>query len=199
MKQRINLLPLKPKQVRNWLSFKNLLTLLSVLFIGSSLAGFGMWLDTGNLQSQTTAFEVKNLSLQNNLMQLKSQQAARRVPRELEQQLSQMRQQVLAMQQMSEQIDDMDPTKRSGFSQTLAKLHDSIPAKAQLEAFKIGPQNHLVYLRGTARRAHDLPLIVKNLRAGQLLDNQNIEKLRTQRSGDAHSFELSITSGGQSL
>ena len=199
MKQRINLLPLKPKPVRNWLSFKNLLSLLSVLFISSSLAGLGMWLDTQNLQAQTTAFEVENLSLQNNLMQLKSQQSARQVPRELEQELNQMRQQVLAMQQMLEFRDEFEATQRSGFSQTLAKLHHSMPAKAQLEGFKIGPQNNLVYLRGTAQRARDLPVIVKNLRAGQLLDKQNIEKLRSQRSGDLHSFELTATSGGQNL
>ncbi len=198
MKQRINLLPLKPKPVRNWLSFKNLLTLLSVLFISSSLAGLGMWLDAGNLQSQTAGFKVENLSLQNNLMQLKTQQAARQVPRELEQELNQLRQQVLAMQQMQAQTDDFSATKHSGFSQTLTKLHNSMPAKSQLHSFKIGPQNNVVYLRGSADRARDLPLIVKNLRAGQLLENLNIEKLRTQRSGNSHTFELLAISGGES-
>ncbi|MCJ8340625.1 MAG: hypothetical protein MJK10_19340 [Pseudomonadales bacterium] len=197
MKQRINLLPIKPKRVRNWLGLKNLLTLLSVLFISCSLAGLGFWLDARNLQSQAVSFEVQNLSLQNNLMQLKSQQATRQVPRELEHELKQMRQQVLAMQQMLTLEDTLNSASRGGFSQTMTQLQNSMPDRAELHSFKIGSHTNLVYVRGSAATPQDLPLIIKNLRARHLLEKHDIEKLRMQRSGDSHSFEVSVTSGGQ--
>lgn len=189
MKQTINLLPLKAKKIRNWLSFNNVLGVLVVALCASlSLAALWGW-QGYQLQTQ--------LNEQQQLLSSKSQQLTQlsvlldrpKVFSEISLQLEQQQNQLQAMQKMLEISNAFSVEKPQGFLLAIGSLQASLPFLAKFESFKISQGQRLEYVNGSSAKAHDMPELLANLRAAGLLKDQIIS-VDVLNNGVEHQFKI---------
>ena len=189
MKQTINLLPLKAKKIRNWLSFNNLLVVLALSFFsGLSLTAFWGW-QGHQLQAEVDEQQQLLVSCSQQLIELSAQLDRPKVFSEVSLQLEQQQNQLQAMQKMLEISSALSVAKSQGFLLAIGSLQDSLPFRATFESFKISRGQRLDYVNGTSANAHDMPELLGNLRAAGLLKDQIIS-VSVLNNGAEHQFKI---------
>jgi hypothetical protein len=190
MKQTINLLPLKPKEVANFLGFNMFLSSVGICFIICSSIAAYLWWQTGALEADFQQRRVANLAVQTEIVKNTETMAKRAVPSALTLQLTQLQQQIKAMQQMLELSVATSAQQDYVLVNLINTLQQSMPANSLLESFKVESHGKFSAITGTTEHLEKLPLILKNLRDHGLLKNQDISKIRALRSAENHKFEI---------
>lgn len=190
MKQTINLLPLKSKEARNWLSFRSFVGLVTIGFVGVSTIAVLLWWQADALQVALKQAQVDKIAVQNELVKNTQAIALRQAPKTLTLQLSQWQQQIQAMQQMLELSLDDSEIEAYSVVHLINSLQNSLPLNSQLEGFKIAQQGKFSAITGTTENLEQLPLLLENLRGHGLLNRQDITKISALRGTEQHSFEI---------
>ncbi|EPJ47126.1 MAG: hypothetical protein OFPII_15180 [Osedax symbiont Rs1] len=190
MKQTINLLPNKPKTVRNWLAFNNLLSILAITLVSSLSLSAYFWWQANSLQTNLQAQQLANTNATREIINLTTRLAQQDAPTPLTVQVEQLTQQIAAMQQMLDLSTEYSFVEQSGFLQMFDKLQSSIPVNSQLESFKATAGQQFTYIRGSTTHAATVPKLLDNLRVQNLLHRQNIANLKIQRATEHYRFEI---------
>lgn len=195
MKQTINLLPLQPLVVRNWLAFNYVLAVFGLTIIALLCTGSWFWWQTSNIKLQNAQQLSQNISDQSQIETITAALDKRQIPYKLSIARTQLQQQVKAMQQMLDMIAQADLPNSVGFLASVDSIHISLPESAQVKQFTIGAQQNLISLKGSVANVKDIPLLIQDLRDNDVRYNQNTSRIDVQNAGDYHSFEILSQSG----
>ena len=195
MKQTINLLPLQPLVVRNWLAFNYVLAVFGLTIIALLCTGSWFWWQTSNIKLQNAQQLSQNISDQSQIETITAALDKRQIPYKQGIARTQLQQQVKAMQQMLEMIAQADVPNSTGFLASVDSIHISLPERAQVKQFTIGAQQNLISLKGSVANVKDIPLLIQNLRNNDVRYNQSTSRIDVQNASDYHSFEILSESG----
>ena len=191
MKQTINLLPAKAKQNKDILAFNNVVIVLGLtFFVGISVIS-GLWWQGKTLQDQNSLQLSKNALLQNQLSQLSNQLTERVTPQTLTDQLSNLQNQIQAMQQVGELSITIDENQSQGFLATLQKIDESLPSTTALERLTINSDKNLDQIAGEIADIKALPIILSSLKEQRLLTK--FTKTNGVNNGSFYRFEVTST------
>lgn len=196
MKQTINLLPIKQAEKFDWLSFNSVSILLFLfLFFCTATA---IWLGWSNIDtSQSLRFQVmKNQQEKSKLEQLSLRHTQRSMPADLSAKKLQLEQQVAAMEQMSQLLEAHGVNQSQGFSNTLQNVRRSAQSGMTFQQFSLGADQRLLSLTGTSKSAHQLPMLLANLRQYSVLMPDHMIRLSSKQVAGEQQFELLDNQGG---
>ncbi len=191
MKQTINLLPAKAKHTKDVLAFSNIVILLALTFIGGLVVISSLWWQGKTSQDLTNLQLASNSQLQNQLSHLSNQLAERETPPQLILQLSNLQNQIQAMQQVSDLSITIDAKQSQGFLTTLQKVASSLPARSKLDQLRINSDKTLTNISGELHSIEALPLMLATLKDKYLLSS--LTKSSGINNGSFYRFEVTST------
>jgi len=190
MKQTINLLPVKVKQTINWLAFNHLLAALLLVLI-SSIALSGFWaFKASEIEAKLAIQKQYSHGVQRNLSILNNEYSARSRESKTANELTKQQQQLLALQQMQEILEEQNIPVSAGFINSIKAMQGALPEGAVLDTFKISQGQLLSSMRGSLVKAADLPALIENLRTAGLLKDQQLQKISSLNAGAHQQFEI---------
>jgi len=190
MKQTINLLPVKVKQTINWLAFNHLLAALLLVLI-SSIALSGFWaFKASEIEAKLAIQKQYSYGVQRNLSILNNEYSARSRESKTANELTKQQQQLLALQQMQEILEEQNIPVSAGFINSIKAMQGALPEGAVLDTFKISQGQLLSSMRGSLVKAADLPALIENLRTAGLLKDQQLQKISSLNAGAHQQFEI---------
>ena len=158
MKQRINLLPPKPKVERDLLCFSSVLMGLAGVFMVCSLITGLLWYNTQQTEDEFNELVLQETSHQSKLQSLQSLQSQRKPDPELMAYRDLLKQTVLSKNSLSNLLKTVQPEHRQGFSEGLLAFSNSTPDKVWLTAFKMTSGSLILDLTGESSDTSKIPV-----------------------------------------
>ncbi|BBB31518.1 PilN domain-containing protein [Neptunomonas japonica] len=184
MKQRINLLPPKPKVERDLLCFSSVLMgLAGVLMVCSVITGL-LWYDTEQTEEKLNGLVQQEKSHQSKLQDLESLRSQRTPDPELMGYRDLLKQTVLSKKRLSNLLQTVQPEHRQGFSEGLLAFSNSTPDKVWLTAFKMTSGSLILDLTGESSDTSKIPLFLRSLAQQEFFKSMRFAELETERKND---------------
>ncbi|MGY8873196.1 MAG: PilN domain-containing protein [Pseudomonadales bacterium] len=184
MKQRINLLPPKPKVERDLLCFSSVLMGLAGVFMVCSLITGLLWYNTQQTEDEFNELVLQETSHQSKLQSLQSLQSQRKPDPELMAYRDLLKQTVLSKNSLSNLLKTVQPEHRQGFSEGLLAFSNSTPDKVWLTAFKMTSGSLILDLTGESSDTSKIPVFLRSLAQQDFFKRMRFAELETERKDD---------------
>ncbi|WP_028470092.1 PilN domain-containing protein [Neptunomonas japonica] len=184
MKQRINLLPPKPKVERDLLCFSSVLMGLAGVFMVCSVITGLLWYDTEQAEKKFNELAQQEASYQSKLKNLQSLQSQRKPDPELMAYRDLLQQTVLSKKSLSNLLKRVQPEHRQGFSAGLLAFSNSTPDKVWLTAFKMTSGSLILDLTGESSDTSKIPVFLRSLAQQDFFKSMRFAELETERKDD---------------
>lgn len=181
MKQRINLLPPRPKVERDYLRFNYLLwAFVGVLLVCSAASGW-IWKGVNQAEQQLQDYTIKVQQQHEALGKLELLQRQRKPDPALEDYRDQLQQTVLSKQRLSGLLETVQPEHRQGFSEGLLAFSASMPDKVWLTAFKMTSGSLILDLSGESADTSQIPVFLRQLAQQDFFNKMHFAELKTEK------------------
>ena len=184
MKQRINLLPPRPKIERDYLLFGSVLWAFIGVLLGCSVLTAWLWYDVNHKEERLQALLTSGQQQQQQLNKLETLQVQRKPDPALEYYRDQLKQTVLSKQQLSGLLQTLQPKYQQGFSGGLLAFANSTPDKIWLTAFKMTSGSLILDLTGESVDTSQIPLFLGRLAQQEFFQNMHFAELKTEKKND---------------
>ena len=184
MKQRINLLPPRPKVERDYLQFNYLFwALAGILLLCSAISGW-FWRDVNHTDKKLQEYAVKVQVQQQTLSKLEVLQRQRKPDSALEDYRDRLQQTVLSKQRLSGLLETVQPEHRKGFSEGFLAFSASMPDKVWLTAFKMTSGSLILDLTGESADTSQIPVFLRQLAQQDFFNKMQFAELKTEKKND---------------
>ncbi len=184
MKQRINLLPPRPKVERDLLQFNYILWAFAGVFLLCSVISVWIWRDVDQTEQQLQDYTINVQQQQEALGKLELLQRQRKPDPELENYRDQLQQTVLSKQRLSGLLETVQPEHRQGFSEGLLAFSASMPDKVWLTAFKMSSGSLILDLTGESADTSQIPVFLRQLAQQDFFNQMHFAELKTEKNND---------------
>ncbi|WP_293268985.1 PilN domain-containing protein [Neptunomonas sp.] len=199
MKQRINLLPLRPKVERDFLSLNSVMIGGGCLLLLCSFITGLLWFNTQQSEERLQVLLVKEKQLQGTIQSLATQQSQRKLDPELIAYHELLQQTVASKKSLSSLLETIQPESRKGFSEGLLAFSNSTPDKLWLTSFKMASGATVLDLSGESADTSQIPVFLRTLAQQEFFKNIKFAELETERNeSDAYLFNAhGLVAGGE--
>ncbi|WP_136681545.1 PilN domain-containing protein [Neptunomonas sp. XY-337] len=184
MKQRVNLLPPRPKVVKQQFTFKQMLSFAAVILVASGAMAAWLHFETATKDNELRVYadtERKQSETLNRLESLLAEQVPDPVLVARRDRLTGMLTQQAKLADLLEQVE---VAQRSGFSRDMRMLSEQVPNKLWFTEFSITGPGQALILEGVAQNADLVPLLVKSLSTAEHFGALYFSSLETTRDDD---------------
>ena len=199
MKQRINLLPIRPKVERDFLSLNSVMIGGGCLLLLCSFITGLLWFNTQQSEERLQVLLVKEKQLQGTIQSLATQQSQRKLDPELIAYHELLQQTVASKKSLSSLLETIQPESRKGFSEGLLAFSNSTPDKLWLTSFKMASGATVLDLSGESADTSQIPVFLRTLAQQEFFKNIKFSELETERNeSDAYLFNAhGLVAGGE--
>lgn len=184
MKQRINLLPPRPKVVKQQFTFKQMLSFAAVILVASGAMAAWLHFETATKDNELRVYadtERKQSETLNRLESLLAEQVPDPVLVARRDRLTGM---LTQQAKLADLLKQVEVAQRSGFSRDMRMLSEQVPNKLWFTEFSITGPGQALTLEGVAQNADLVPLLVKSLSTAEHFGALYFSSLETARDDD---------------
>lgn len=184
MKQRINLLPPRPKVVKQQFTFKQMLSFAAVILVASGAMAAWLHFEAATKNNELRVYadtERKQSETLNRLESLLAEQVPDPILVARRDRLTGM---LTQQAQLADLLEQVEVAQRSGFSRDMRMLSEQVPNKLWFTAFSITDSGQALTLDGVAQNADLVPLLVKSLSTAEHFGALYFSRLETTRDDD---------------
>lgn len=198
MKQRINLLPPRPKVERDYLRFNYVLgAFLGVVLLCSVISGW-VWINVNQADEQSQGYAIQMQQQQQSLKKLEVLQSRREPFKALEDYRDKLQKTILFKQRLSGLLETVLPEHRQGFSEGLLAFSNSTPDKVWLTAFKMTTGSLILDLTGESADTSQIPVFLRQLAQQSFFNQMHFAELKTEKKNDqAYLFNAHGVNAGE--
>ncbi len=196
MKQRINLLPPRPKVQRDWLLAKNVGAGLVAVVVCCALMSGWLWYTLQNNNTALAGLSEKASEQQTHIEALETELAARKPDASLMNDRNALIQKIESKRYLTTLLALVQPGNQQGFSSAMRGFSQSVPEALWLTEFTLDATGGELQLSGSSAQADRVPVFLRQLVKQSAFHGVHFSELSTELSDNLYFFK---TTGVQAL
>lgn len=189
MRQRINLLPPRPKIKRDYLQLNAVLVYVFFTALVCFLINGWLLKDVNHSEEQLQGLIVKAQQYQYELKRLEVLKSQRKPDSALINYRDELTQTVLSKQHLSGLLELIQPENQQKFSQGLLAFSNSVPDQVWLTSFKITSDALMLDIAGESADTSQIPVLLRQLAQQPFFNTMHFFELTTEKNiNENHMF-----------
>lgn len=189
MKQRINLLPPRPKVQRDWLLAKNVGAGLVVVILCCALIAGWLWYTVQSSNMALAELSESAREQQTHIEALETELAARKPDMALVNERNALIQKIESKRYLTTLLALVQPGNQQGFSSAMQGFSYSVPEALWLTAFTLDTTRGEMQLSGSSVQADRVPVFLRNLVKQDAFHGVHFSELSTELTDNLYSFQ----------
>ena len=190
MKQRINLLPPRPKVQRDWLLAKNVGAGLVVVILCCALIAGWLWYTVQNSNMALAELSESAREQQTHIEALETELAARKPDMALVNERNALIQKIESKRYLTTLLALVQPGNQQGFSSAMRGFSQSVPEALWLTKFTLDTTGGELQLSGSSVQADRVPAFLRNLVKQDAFHGVHFSELSTELTDNLYSFKV---------